>query len=264
MTEPLVVGQIALSFHIATSAVVCELLERLGHDVVVKQASHEDLYEMLGKGEIDLLVSSWLPASHEKYIKEYQDQLAKLAVLYNPYCIWGISERAPSHIQSVEDLSKPEVAELFRKRIQGINPGAGISRFSRQMIDDYDLERQGFYFENGTLEDCANAFLDAEKAGEFAIIPLWHPQWLHQNNSLRELKDPKKLLGGHDDATLLLRRDAEHKVNTQGRKMLESLRIGNKTLSNLDYEICVEGKKPIEAARCWIESNWHQFEFRLR
>ncbi len=255
MPKPLVVGQIALSFHIATASVVCELLESLGHEVTIKEAPHEDLYEMLGKGEIDLLVSAWLPASHEKYIAPFEDQLSKHAVIYNPYCIWGISERAPSHIQSVADLSNPDVAKLFRKRIQGINPGAGISRFSRQMIDEYELKHQGFHFENGSLEDCANAYIDAEKAGEFAIIPLWHPQWLHQDYALRELKDPKGLLGGKDSATLLLRKDAHHKINASGFRLIDNMTLGNAAVSKLDHDVVHSGRSPRSVARTWINAN---------
>lgn len=252
MPKPLVVGQISLSFHVATATVVCELLESLGHEIIIKEAPHEDLYEMLGNGEIDLLVSSWLPASHQKYIVPFEDQLSKHAVIYHPYCIWGISERAPSHIQSVVDLAKPEVARLFRKRIQGINPGAGISRFSRQMIDQYELKHQGFYFENGSLEDCVNAYIDAEKSGEFAVIPLWHPQWLHQDYALRELYDPIGLLGGKDSATLLLRKDAHHKINTGGFRLIDNMTIGNTEVSKLDHSITNGDASPRDVARAWI------------
>ena len=73
----------------------------------------------------------------------------------------AIPTTAPMEITSVVGLSKPEVATQFRKRIQGINPAAGISRFSHQMIIDYGLADLGFHFENGTVEDCTGAALDA-------------------------------------------------------------------------------------------------------
>ncbi len=255
MSTPLVVGQIALSFHKAAAAVLCELLTKTGHEVDVKEAPHEDMYAMQKAGEVDLVVSAWLPASHGTYIEPYADDLLKLSVIYNPYCIWGISDRAPQHIRSVADLADPQVAKLFRKRIQGIGPGAGISRFSRQMVEDYGLAAAGFHFENGTLDDCTNAYLSAENTGELAVIPLWHPQWLHCDVALRELADPKGLLGGQDDATLVLRRDAETKLNSNGSDLLKKIQFGNGVISSLDHDICVRGKSPSEAARDWIAAN---------
>ena len=145
---------------------------------------------MLGAGEVDLVCSAWLPDSHGAYNVPFEDDLIKLGLIYRPYCIWGIPTTAPTEITSVADLAKPEVTALFRKRIQGINPGAGISRFSHQMIMDYGLADLGFHFENGSVEDCTGAALDAVAKGELAVVPLWHPQWLHQELELRELADP--------------------------------------------------------------------------
>ncbi|AHD11909.1 glycine betaine ABC transporter substrate-binding protein [Phaeobacter gallaeciensis] len=260
MSKPLVVGQIALSFHKAAAAVLCELLTRTGHVIEVKEAPHEDMYAMQKAGDVDLVVSAWLPASHGTYIEPYADELQKLSVMYHPYCIWGISDRAPETIRSVSDLAKPQVAALFRKRIQGIGSGAGISRFSRRMVRDYQLDAQGFHFENGTLEDCTSAYLETETEGDLAIVPLWHPQWLNSQSNLRELEDPLGLLGGQDEATLVLRRDAAHKLNSQGRALLERIQLGNDLVSQLDREICCNGKTPREAALAWIDANHAQWK----
>lgn len=255
MADPLILGQIGLSFHTAAAAVLAEVLEDLGHTIDIREAPHEKMYEMLGAGEVDLVCSAWLPASHGVYIAPFEDELEKLGVIYTPYCIWGISEDAPADITSVEDLAKPEVAALFRKLVQGITPGAGISRFSRQMIKDYGLAQHGFHFENGTLDDCTGTYLQAQDADELAVVPLWHPQWLNTEAELRELKDPKGLLGGQDDATLVLRKDAAKKLNTKGLRFLKNVSLGNDLVSLLDNAICRQGKTPREAARAWIDRN---------
>jgi len=255
MAKPLIVGQIDLSFHKAAAAVLCELLEQTGHAVVLKTAPHERMYEMQQAGEVDLVVSAWLPASHGRYIAPYADELLQLAGIYHPYCIWGISDRAPAQIRSIRDLADPQVAALFRKRIQGIGAGAGISRFSRRIIAEYGLDVQGFHFENGTLAECTSAFLEAEASGALAVVPLWHPQWLHEQSALRPLSDPLGLLGGQDRATLVLRRDAALKLTAQGRALLDAMQLGNDTVSRLDREICVDGRTPKEAARAWCAAN---------
>ncbi|MEO0486108.1 MAG: glycine betaine ABC transporter substrate-binding protein [Pseudomonadota bacterium] len=255
MAEPLILGQVGLSFHTAAAAVLAEVLEDLGHTIDIREAPHEDMFATLGRGEVDLVCSAWLPASHGGYIAPFESELEKLAVIYTPYCIWGISADAPADITSVEDLAKPEIAAQFRKLIQGITPGAGISRFSRQMIIDYGLEQHGFHFENGTVEDCCGAYLEATRAGELAVVPLWHPQWLHTEAKLRELRDPKGLLGGQDDATLVLRKDAAHKISAAGLSFLRKVTLGNAVVSELDQAICREGLSAREAAKRWIAAN---------
>lgn len=255
MAEPLVIGQIGLTFHTAAAAVLAEVLENLGHATEIREAPHETMYEMLGQGEVDLVCSAWLPASHGVYIAPFEDDLEKLSVIYTPYCIWGIPADAPEDITSVEDLARPKVAKNFRKLVQGITPGAGISRFSRQMIVDYGLEEHGFHFKNGTLDDCTGAYLDAVNAGDLAIVPLWHPQWLHTETNLRELSDPKGLLGGQDDATLVLRKDARPKLSERGAQFLRSVSLGNSVVSELDRGICRDDLTPREVAQNWLRNN---------
>lgn len=251
MSDPIILGQVGLSFHKAAAAVIANELKRFGHDVVLKEAPHEDMFRMLGAGEVDMVCSAWLPDSHGAYIAPFQDDLIKLGVIYQPYCIWGIPATAPAEIASVTDLAKPEVAAQFRKRIQGITPGAGISRFSRQMVIDYELTDRGFHFENGTVEDCTGAALDAVANGELAVVPLWHPQWLHKELELRELEDPLRLLGGQDDATLVLRRDAAPKLSDESLAYLRSVQFGDDTVSQLDHMVCREGLSFEDAAEAW-------------
>ncbi|MEH6523534.1 glycine betaine ABC transporter substrate-binding protein [Sulfitobacter sp.] len=252
MGKPLVIGQISLSFHTAAAAVVAELLEQLGHDVVLREAPHEAMYGLMQAGDVDLVVSAWLPDSHGVYLEPFRNEIEFLSVIYEPYCIWGIPADAPAEITCVSDLAKPDVASLFRKRIQGIAPGAGISRFSRQMVESYGLAPFGFHFENGTLDDCTNAYLDAMAADELSIMPLWHPQWVHTERPPRELSDPMGLLGGQDNATLVLRKDAMHKISAQGLNMLRKIYFGNETMSGLDHDICRKGMTPQEAARAYL------------
>lgn len=252
MGKPLVIGQISLSFHTAAAAVVAELLEQLGHNTVLREAPHEAMYGLLQAGEVDLVVSAWLPDSHGVYLAPLRNEIEYLSVIYEPYCLWGIPADAPKEIISVSDLARPEIAAMFRKRIQGIAPGAGISRFSRQMVDIYGLAEHGFHFENGTLDDCTSAYLDAMAAGSLSIMPLWHPQWVHTECPPRELIDPKGLLGGQDNATLVLRKDALDKISPQGLNMLRKIYLGNETMSGLDHDICRKGMTPKEAARAYL------------
>lgn len=252
MTQPLRLGHIDLSFHAASAAVVQSELERHGHEVLVSAAPHEEMFRRFGSGEVDFLVSAWLPASHGGYLAPFESRTRKLTVLYEPYCLWGVPDFVPeAELASIEDLLAPPALERMERRIQGINPGAGISRFSKKMVEEYGLSAAGYHFEPGTEAECFGAFERAVAERRWVVVPLWSPQYLHHTHRIRALREPKGLLGGTDAATLILRREAEPRVAPEALRALEGLRLGNAVVTALDHAIRAQGKAPLEAAEAW-------------
>ena len=135
--------------------------------------------------------------------------------------------------------------------IQGINSGAGISRFSSKMIDEYELGDAGYRFHTGTEEDCFGTFERAVDSGAWVVVPLWKPQFLHHHYTIRELKDPKGLLGTVDRAVLLLREDRKPLFSNEQITSLDSLRFSNEIIAELDYQVCREN-----ASLCEITSKF--------
>ncbi|MDW9670254.1 glycine/betaine ABC transporter substrate-binding protein [Sinorhizobium meliloti] len=252
MSRSLRLGHIDLSFHAASAAIVQLILERHGHQVEVSAAPHKEMFRRYGRAEVDILVSAWLPASHSTYLAPLEPDTRKLTVLYEPYCLWGVPEFIPeAEVASVADLLSPTALQRLDRRIQGINPGAGISRFSEAMIDAYDLRSAGYHFEPGTEGECFGTFEAAVADGRWVVIPLWSPQYLHHRYRIRALAEPKKLLGGTDAATLIVRRDAESLIAPAALHELETLHLGNATVTALDHAIRVEGLPPADAAKKW-------------
>lgn len=251
-----VVGQIALSFHAASGSIVRQLLAAQGIETEVKEAPHEKMFEMLGKGEVDLLASAWLPGSHGGYLAPMASEVEKLTVLYEPYTLWGVPDYVPaSEVAAVADLKKPEVAAQMTKLIQGIAPGAGISRFSREIIKEYGLDALGYEFRNGTQADMEKAFESAVAEKRWVVVPLWQPQHLHYRYKIRELAEPKGLLRGKDQATLLIRNDARHLLPAGALASLRRVTLGNAAMTELDYLINVRKLSPMAAAADWMGRN---------
>ncbi|WP_417359703.1 glycine betaine ABC transporter substrate-binding protein [Gallaecimonas pentaromativorans] len=246
-------GYIDLSFHHASAAVVASLLEQAGVAVQMSAAPHEQMFARYRRGEIDMLVSAWLPASHGGYLAPSLEKTLKLGVLYHPYCIWGVPDYVPaSAVASVEDLLKPEVAERMSPLIQGINPGAGISRFSTAMMTEYGLAQAGYHFNTGTEADCFVRFEQGYANNEWLVVPLWHPQFLHFSHNIRALEEPKGLLGGQDQATLIVTHDMADQLPQPLLTSLSDLKLGNQAVSELDHSICRQGLTPRQAARQWL------------
>ena len=233
--QPIRVGHIDLSFHDAAAREVERVLTARCLTVERSTAPHEEMYRRMGRGEVDVLVSAWLPTSHGRYLAPFEDEVLKVTVLYEPYCIWGVPDYVPEDdVAEIADLLKPPALQRMERLIQGINPGAGISRFSESIVQQYGLDEQGYVFRTGTEAQCFGRFTQAVADGRWVVIPLWHPQWLHHRYRIRELRDPKQLLGGKDQATLIVRRDAAQRIGVAAIGELEAMHLGNARVSELD------------------------------
>jgi glycine betaine/proline transport system substrate-binding protein len=257
MKNKVAIGVIDLSFHRVAGSLVANTLMEIGFEVERVYAHHESNFERLRSGEVDMLASAWLPSSHGGYKKEVEEtvRLIELGLHYEPYALWGVPDFIPeSAVAEVSDLLKPEVREKMCLDIQGINPGAGISRFSQKMIANYCLGDAGYKFHTGTEEDCFGTFERAVKEQTWIVVPLWQPQFLHYKYKIRELKDPKGLLGTVDRAVLLLREDRRSLFSDEQRNKLDELRFSNEIIAKLDYKVCRENQALDEVTRHWQAS----------
>ncbi len=252
-------GVTDLSFHQATGAIIANILQKMNFTVVRSYYPHQENFERLRSDEIDMIASAWLPFSHGAYKQNVEEvtPTCELGLHYQPYALWGVPNYVPeSEISTISDLLKPAVLEKMTPTIQGIGSGAGITRFSIKMMNEYHLKEAGYQFLTGTQEQCVNAFEQAVAEKRWVVAPLWHPQFLHKKYKIRELTDPEGLLGEKDRAVLLARQDKLAKLfSTDEIKQLEGIRLSNKIVAELDYAINRENKTADEAADRWLQKN---------
>lgn len=258
------------------------------HGVTVSEVvskPHEQAFIDLREGRTQILVG-WLPGSHETYLGPFRSDVLVLGeaegvpAVYDPYCIWGVPDYVPEEtVHSILDLAKPDVAAKFARTVQGINPGAGISRFSKEIIAKYGL---GLQFVEGDIPKCTRAFEDAyakkgehERAihvemvltrcvryvAEWVVVPLWHPQYLHAKYKIRALEDPDDLLRAHkpDAARVVIAKALAARLSPETIDALRNLRITNEGVARMDYLHAVEGLTPDAAAATWIQESGLKF-----
>ncbi|KOG74352.1 glycine/betaine ABC transporter substrate-binding protein [Streptomyces antibioticus] len=259
LSEPTItVGNVALSFHRAAAAVTRRVLEAHGHRVNSVEAQHEQLFRLQEEGDIDVLVSAWLPSSHDTYLSRYRDRVRVLTPHYQPYCVWAVPPYVPEEeVREVADLLRPEVAGRMTKAVDGINPGAGISRFSARMVGEYGLDRAGYTFTPGTESGFVSRVERGVAAREWFVVPLWRPQYLNRLYGLRPLEEPKGLLGSVDDASPVIRLDALDRLHPGAVARLDSLDLGNDGVEEIDALINVDGLTPLRAADRYLAKHGH-------
>ncbi|PIF43271.1 glycine betaine/proline transport system substrate-binding protein [Chryseobacterium sp. 52] len=261
MKKTINLGAIDLSFHKVAAAVFELILNHWGYEVKGSYHPHEKMFELQKTGEVDLLISAWLPGSHSLYLQSYHNEVIQLNPIYEPYCIWGIPDYlAEKGIEYIDDLRNPDTAGFMEKEINGIGMGAGISRFSIEIIEKYGLKESGFYFISNYPDDfyriVEKKFLNKENF----VIPLWYPQFLHHSLPIVPLKDPKHLLRGQDKAIPLLRKDSSLLFSEKEIHILSAVYLGNEAVSAMDYSFNREGLTAIQSSLSWITTRYGGLE----
>ena len=102
----------------------------------------------MSRGEVDVMVSAWLPASHGEYLAPFEQDVIKVTVLYEPYCIWGvpdyvrvrstISTRLPTAAEA-DALARPVtqpvlVVQYVNADLQGVPVEAATTLFAADAV----------------------------------------------------------------------------------------------------------------------------------
>jgi len=195
------IGWIPWGEDIAATYLWKNVLETQGYTVELMQLEVAPVYSGLAQGDVDLFLDAWLPATHEDYWAEYGDQLEDLAVWYDKGLLtWAV----PTYVEtdSIADLKGN--ADTFDGKIIGIEPGSGLMRVSREDVkpgyelDDYEV------VEGSTPAMLAE--LDrATTREEPIVVTLWRPHWAYAAFDIKDLKDPKGLLGEAENLHALAR-----------------------------------------------------------
>lgn len=175
--------------------------DNLGQKVELVQTDVAPLYQGVSRGDIDAMMMAWLPETHADYYKRIEDKVDNLGPLYQGAKLgWIVPTYIPeSEISSIEDLKKPEIREKLKGEIQGIDPGAGLTRLSQEAIEKYGLD----YKLNISSEAAMLTTVDrATRTDGWFVATSWSPHWMFGKYKLRYIDDPQEALGGaeHIDA----------------------------------------------------------------
>ena len=174
---------------------VARLLENeMGYEVELIQTDIAPQYQGLSTGDIDIMLMSWQPGTHSDYIEKLGDKLVNLSLLYTHARLgWVVPDYIPEdQVSSIADLKQAGVRDKLDDTITGIDPGAGLTRLSKQAIEDYGLDYQ---LQISSGAGMTAALERAIRRKEWIVVTGWSPHWMFGKYDLRYLEDPKKSLG---------------------------------------------------------------------
>lgn len=176
---------------IAASELWKAVLEEQGYEVELEYADPAAVFSGIASGDYDLTLDTWLPLTHGDYVEEYGDDLVDLGAWNEDAKLTlAVNEDAP--IDSIEELA--DNADLFDSTIIGIESGSGLATVvDEEVIPGYGLE--DFQHVTSSTPAMLTEVETATGNGENILVTLWRPHWAYDAYPLKDLEDPKGLLG---------------------------------------------------------------------
>lgn len=252
-SKTLNIGYIAWDEDIAVSYLYKELLERRGYTVNLTELEAGPLFAGLAKGNPDLFMDAWLPATHEDYWKQYGPQLEDLGVWYDQATLNLAVPQYMTDVNSIADLKGR--GGQFGGVITGIEPSAGETRIVRdQMMPAYGLTGE-FNLQTSSTTAMLAALQGAIAEQKPIVVTLWHPHWAYSRFPLKDLQDPKGAMGTAEQV---------HAVGRKGfgqdfpevTEMVKKFRLTDQQLASLEDAINNAQKGQEQAAaKKWADAN---------
>lgn len=174
----------------ASTYVAKAALEKMGYEVEVLPVAGAAMWQAVATGDVDGMVTAWLPVTHKSYFDKVKDDVVDLGPIVGGARLgWAV----PSYvtIDSIDELEAN--ADKFDSKIIGIDPGAGLMRLSEDVIKEYGLD--DFTLVEGSGATMTAALSNAIKNNEWVVVTAWSPHWMFGRWDLKYLKDPKGILG---------------------------------------------------------------------
>jgi len=245
--KEITIGYVTWDSEIASTNVLKQAFEQAGYDVELVAVDVGPLYQALAKGDVDCMVSAWLPGTHKTYMDTYGDDFVMVGKNLEGAKI-GLVVPEYVTIDSIEDLNAEK--EKFDGKIIGIEPGAGIMRLTEDAIEAYGLDY--------TLISSSSAGMAAElrsaiNDGDWIVVTGWTPHWKFARWDLKYLEDPKGVYGGDEYIATLARTGLE----TDKPEAYTILTRFYWTPEDMEFVMLAieEGKAPEVAAKEWVDAN---------
>jgi glycine betaine/proline transport system substrate-binding protein len=250
--DQLTIGYINWDEDIAVTHLWQKVLQDKGYDVQIQQVSDAGpTFVGLDKGDLDLFLDAWLPATHKTYWDKYGKDLTDISTWYDSA---PLTIAVPKYVDINSMAELKAHASEFDKTIVGIEPGAGLTRVTKtSMMPKYGLD-------DWTLKTSSTPAMLATLKKDIAqkkpvVVTLWRPHWAYTAFPIKDLQDPKGAMG---------KPDSIHAVGTgdfadnfpKVADMVKKFHMSDQQLGTLEQAVLVKNKdNPAKGVEEWLKAN---------
>ncbi|WHP39858.1 glycine betaine ABC transporter substrate-binding protein [Lysinibacillus boronitolerans] len=244
-------GEINLAYvewdtEVASTHVVGQVLEDLGYKVTLTPLDNGIMWEALANGEVDGMVSAWLPQTHAPQVEKYNNKIENLGENLTGAKI-GLVVPSYMDVDSIEDLTNQA-----NQTITGIEPGANMMATTENAYKEYK-NLEGWNVLTSSAGAMTAALSQAISNNEEIIITGWSPHWIFNAYDLKYLDDAKGLYGTEEYIGTFARNGLKEDA-PEAYSVLDRFNWSAKDIESVMFDI-MEGMSATDAAKKWIANN---------
>ena len=246
------IGYIAWDEDIAVTYLFKQLLEDRGYKVDITELEAGPIYAGLAQGNPDLFLDGWLPATHADYWKQYGPKLEDLGTWYDQGTLNIAVPNYMTDVNTIADLKGK--GGMVDGKITGIDPGAGLTRTTKEMLPKLGLQGE-YQLQTSSTTAMLAALQKATDAKQPIVVTLWHPHWAYARFPIKDLKDPTKAMGEAEQLHSIGRKGFS-KDFPEVTEMVKKFKMTDQQLASLENEINNAGKgQEQQAAKKWADAH---------
>lgn len=232
----------------AMSNVAKTVLENHGYNVKFRHADIQPIFKhLLPKGKVDAFLDVWMPTTHQKYMKDYGQELEVLGTNYEK-AKTGLVVPEYVPVNSISELN--EKKKKFKRKITGIDLGAGIMESTEKALTAYHLDFQLIPSTNFAMVTALRKAIDDQ---DWIVVTGWTPHSIFSRFDLKMLKDPKKVYGESEKIKTVARKgfSEDHPAVAE---FLKNMNFTKEQMASLMMNM-ENAKHNFEGAETWIDQH---------
>ncbi len=248
--KSITIGNIGWDEDVAVNNVLKILLQDMyGYHVTLQLADAGLLYQGVSNGGVDAFMDTWLPNTQKIYWAKYGGKVDKLQPWYHGDANIGLAVPDYVKAKSIADLNT--YRSDFGGQIVGIEAGAGeMSVVQKAVLSGYGLK---YTVQASSTPAMLSAVKRALASKQPIVFTAWKPHWMFTAYPLRYLTDPKRLMGGTEQLSGIVRKGLA-KDRPQAYKLISRVSFNQSQLGSLELDI-KNASDPAVGARAWVKAN---------
>ncbi|AQQ09278.1 Glycine betaine/carnitine transport binding protein GbuC precursor [Sedimentisphaera cyanobacteriorum] len=223
------------------------MLTDMGYDVQMTLADLGPLFASVAEGNQDIMVESWMPATHGHYWEQYSKDFDELVTWFDTAKI-GLVVPDYVKIDSVADLN--QIKDGLDGQITGIDAGAGIMKKTKQAIEDYSLDLELLTSSGPAMTASLKSAIDKK---EPIVVTGWAPHWKFSRYDLKFLEDPKGVYGSTERVVAICRKGFKSDF-PEVAEFFSKIKFNTAQIGSL-MDVMANADDKEKAAKDWMKDN---------
>jgi len=218
-------------------------------DVAMYKLPDSTLFKSLANGEVDVVISAWLPYTHQHFFEQYPYEISKHSMICDSLGIY-IAVPDYAELETIGDLAK--VGDLLHYTIMIPESSNAIFHLGNTVISDYGLAQ--FKLIEMPWDGIISFAEESIKSNSLFAFVGMRPHWVFDRHELKALDDPRHSFGQFEEAYICVN------VEFLGKMPVIGSFLKNINFDLRDIEVLMElnqmlGTEPADNAVRWINKN---------